>query len=221
MYKSFLILALVVGFFVTTSGKSQSVDASLTEAYSAFESAKTYTQYVSASNNFKLIAKQNPQYWLANYYAAWSIAIISFQEPNKDNKDIMLNEADVFFKKIEPMDSMNDEVAVLGGLLAQARLSVAPASRHSEYGAIANTYFDKAKKINPDNPRVYFLQGNILFYTPKLMGGGAEKALPIYQKAQELFSENASDMMRDIDNPFWGKEVNEYMIKECREGKNK
>jgi len=216
MNKFFLILALAFGFLVSSFGQSRSVDTLLTKTYSAFESAKTYPQYVSASNKFKLIANQNPQNWLANYYAVWSIAIISFQEPNTDNKDKMLNEADAFFKKIEPLDSTNDEVAVLGGLLAQARLSVAPAARHTEYGAIANAYFTKAKKLNPDNPRVYFLQGNIVFYTPKFMGGGAEKALPIYQKAQELFSENASDMLRDIESPFWGKEVNEYMLKECR-----
>ncbi len=217
MNKQFLILSLIFGFLISKPGKSQSVDALLTADYSAFESAKTYSQYLSVCNKFKLIAKQNPQNWLTNYYAAWSIAIVSFQESNKDNKDNMLNEADVFFKKIEPMDSTNDEVAILGGLLAQARLSVAPAARHTEYGAIANAYFDKAKKINPDNPRVYFLEGNILFYTPKLMGGGAEKALPLYKKAAELFSEDTGPMLRDISSPFWGKEVNEYMIKECKE----
>jgi len=217
MNKIAVIFALALGFLVSTKGKSQTVDESLVQTYTSFAAAKTYPQYILASNQFKLIAKQNPTYWLANYYAAWSIAILSFQEPNKDNKDPMLDEADAFFKKIEAMDSTNDEVAVLGGLLAQARLSVAPAGRHGKYGAIANAYFDKVKKINPNNPRMYYLQGNSLFYTPKLFGGGPEKALPVYEKAEELFSENASDMMHDIHNPYWGKDVNEYMIKQCKE----
>jgi hypothetical protein len=217
MNKIILIFATAFSFLFATKGKSQTIDESIIQTYSAFEAAKTYPQYLLASNQFKLIAKQDPTYWLANYYAAWSIAILSFQEPKSDNRDAMLDEGDAFFKKIELMDSTNDEVAVLGALLAQARLSVAPSSRHGKYGAIANAYFDKVKKINPNNPRMYYLQGNALFYTPKLFGGGAEKALPLYQKAQELFAENASDMMKDIHSPYWGKEVNEAMIKQCKE----
>jgi len=217
MNKLFLILVAASGFLVSTPVKSQSVDASLTQAYSAFDDATTYSQYLSATNRFKQIAKQNPQYWLANYYAALSIAIVSFQEPNNDNKDPMLDEADAFFKKIEPLDSTNEEVAILGGLLAQARLSVAPESRHSKYGTMANTYFATAKKINPDNPRIYYLQGNFLFYIPKVMGGGAEKALPLFQKAEDLFADDPSCMLRDITTPYWGKDIDEYMIKLCKE----
>jgi hypothetical protein len=152
--QNFVSLLLFFGLLITGKAKSQSVDTSLTETYSAFDSAKTYPQLLLASNQFKLIARQNPQYWLANYYAAWSIAVLSFQEPKKDNKDPMLDEADAFFKKIESMDSTNDEVAVLGGLLAQARLSVAPASRHGKYGAIANGYYNIVKKLNPNNPKM-------------------------------------------------------------------
>src|ERR1700722_9367539 len=111
MNKVFLILATAFSFLLSTTVKSQSVDASLTQAYSAFDDATTYSQYLSATNRFKQIAKQNPQYWLANYYAALSLAILSFQEPDKDNRDPMLDEADVFFRKIESLDSTNEEVA--------------------------------------------------------------------------------------------------------------
>lgn len=215
--KTLLLIPCTLLLLFSTTGKAQSVDTSLTQTYSAFEAAKTYPQYLLASNQFKLIAKQDPQYWVANYYAAWSIAVISYQETNKDNRDLMLDEADAFFKKIEPMDSTNDEVAVLGGLLAQARLSVAPASRHGKYGAIANAYFATAKKLNPNNPRIYYLEGNSLFYTPKLFGGGAEKALPLYEKAQQLFADDPNAMVKDIRTPYWGKEVNEDMIKKCHE----
>ena len=89
MKKTFLILAIAFGFLFTAEVKAQSVDTSLIETFAAFDSAKAYPQYLMASNQFKLIAKQNPQYWLANYYAAWSIAILSFQEPKKDKKDPM------------------------------------------------------------------------------------------------------------------------------------
>jgi len=94
---------------------------------------------------------------------------------------------------------------------------VAPTSRHGKYGAIANAYFATAKKLNPNNPRLYYLQGNSLFYTPKLFGGGPEKALPLYQKAEQLFADDTGNMLKDIHTPYWGKEVNEYMMKQCHE----
>ncbi len=213
MKKLFFISAIACNFLFSLNGKSQSVDTMLMQTFAAFDSAKTYPQYLFASNQFKLIAKQNPDNWLANYYAAWSISVLSYQEPKKDNKDPMLDEADAFFKKIESMDSTNDEVAVLGGALAQARLSVAPASRHGKYGAIANAYFATAKKLNPNNPRLYFLQGNSFFYTPKLFGGGPDKALPLYEKAEALFANDS----KDIRKPHWGKKVTEDMMKQCHD----
>ncbi len=212
MKKTLTIVIAAIGLMIAKEGKSQSIDADLTETYIVLDTAKTYSEVLLASNQFKLIAQQNPDNWLANYYAAWSIGILSYREPKKDNKDPMLDEADAFFKKIESMDSSNDEVAVLGGLLAQARLSVAPAGRHGKYGVIVNKYFDMVKKLNPDNPRMYYLQGNALFYTPKLFGGGADKALPLYEKAKGLFVNDSSD----IHKPHWGKTMNEKMLIECK-----
>jgi hypothetical protein len=213
MNRIFIIIAIASGLINSKAAQSQSIDTALTETFTAFDTAKAYPQMSLACNQFKLIAKQNPDNWLCNFYASWSIAILSFSEPKKDNKDPMLDEADAFFKKIENMDSTNDEVAVLGALLAQARLSVAPMSRHSQYGAIANGYYEIVKKLNLNNPRMYHLQANSLYYTPKLFGGGADKALPLYEKAETLFANDS----KDIHKPHWGKTFNEKMLKDCKE----
>ncbi len=217
MKKTLLILAIALGFLASKSGQAQSVDTLLIQTYTAFDTAKSYPQFLMASNQFKLIAKQSPTYWLANYYAAWSIAVLSFQEPNKDKKDPMLNEADNFFSKIELMDSTNDEIALLGALLAQARLSVDPGSRHGKYGKISDTYLAQVVKLNPNNPRMYYMQGNSKFYTPKLWGGGVDKAQPLYEKAEALFANDS----QDIHKPHWGKAINEKMLAECKEKKDK
>jgi hypothetical protein len=185
------------------------------QTYNGMDTAKTYPQFLMASNQFKLIAKQAPNDWVANYYAAWSIAILSFREQDNKKKDPMLDEADAFFAKIELMDSTNDEIAVLGAMLANARISVSPQSRHKKYGDIATQYYEEAKKINPNNPRMYYLQGTSLYYTPKLFGGGPDKALPLLQKADTLFANDS----KDIRKPHWGKAVDEQMIKDCTEKK--
>jgi len=215
MKKTILILSIALGLLVNKSANAQSVDTMLIQTYTAFDTAKAYPQWLMASNQFKLTAKQSPTYWLANYYAAWSIAVLSFNEPTKAKKDPMLDEADAFFAKIEPMDSTNDEVALLGALLAQARLSVDPMSRHGKYGEISDKYLAQVTKLNPNNPRMYYLQGNTKFYTPKLFGGGTDKAQPLYEKAEALFANDS----QDIHKPHWGKAVNEKMLAQCKEKK--
>ena len=215
MKKTLTILTLTLGLLANKSIQAQSVDSLLIQTYTAYDTAKVYPQLLMASNQFKLIAKQSSTYWLANYYAAWSIAVLSFQEPNKDRKDPMLDEADAFFRKIEPMDTANDEVALLGALLAQARLSVDPASRHGKYGKISDTYLAQVTKLNPNNPRMYYMEGNSKFYTPKLWGGGVDKAQPLYEKAEALFANDS----QDIHKPHWGKAINEKMLAQCKEKK--
>ena len=83
-----------------------------------------------------------------------------------------------------------------------ARLAVKPSSRYKKYGEIFNAYIDSAKSLNPDNPRIYYLQGNSIFYTPKLFGGGAKKALPYYEKAVSLYQNEKAD---NILSPYWGR----------------
>lgn len=192
---------------------SQTIEEALQQANNAFDSAKTYTQRMMAVNQFKLIASKWQDNWVANFYAAFSLGVASFQEPHKDNKDPMLDEADKYYAKIANMDSTNDEVNVLGALLAQARLSVNPMSRHGKYGEIVNKYLAKAASINPNNPRIYYLKGNTFFYTPALFGGGVNKAQPLYQKADSLFAFDSKDIMK----PHWGKAVDESQLKLCKE----
>lgn len=219
MKKTLFILAIALG--VVSQAKSQTAplnatDSLLIQAYANYDSAKTYPQWLMATNQFKLIAKQSPDYWLANYYAAWSIAVTSFSEPTKSKKDPMLDEADAFYAKIELMDSTNDEIALLGSLLAQARLSVDPMSRHSKYGKISDGYQALVTKLNPNNPRMYYLQGNSKFYTPKAFGGGKDKAEVLYEKAETLFANDS----KDIRKPHWGKAPTDKMLAQCKD-KNK
>jgi tetratricopeptide (TPR) repeat protein len=210
MKKSILILITTLSLFAYKA-QSQTVDSALTQTYNMFGNAKVYPQMLAASNQFKLIARQWPDNWITNYYAAWSIAVTSYAEPNSDKKDAMLDEADTYFKKIEKMDSTNDEVAVLAAFIASARISVAPMSRYGTYGKISHNYLDLATKINPNNPRIYYMRGNALFYTPKMFGGGPDKALPLYEKAASLFPNDS----QDIEKPHWGMKINQDKIDEC------
>jgi len=64
-------------------------------------------------------------------------------------------------------------------------------------------YFGKAAARGPNDPRVNLLRGISVFYTPPMYGGGAEEAVPLLEKAVELFEREKTS---DPYQPAWGME---------------
>jgi hypothetical protein len=211
MKKNILILLVVTLSVAANNTFAQTAEDALKQTFTAFDSTRSYNQQLPLVNQFKLIASKWPDNWLTNYYAAYAIVITSFVEPDKSKKESMLDEAEGYYNKIKSMEASSDEVNVLGGLLAQGRLAAKP-SAYKKYGDIKDKYLDAAKAINPNNPRIYLLQGDGKYYTPKMFGGGAKAALPFYEKAQTLF---ASQTATDISKPYWGKNELTYMMAQC------
>lgn len=61
---------------------------------------------------------------------------------------------------------------------------------------------EKAKKLEPENPRVYLINGNGKLYTPPMFGGGVDKAIGLFEKAVELFAKEKDKGIY----PDWGKD---------------
>ena len=180
-----------------------------------FETAKNMSEWVSACNHLGLIAKKYQDQWAANYYAAYSLTVLSYIEKDAKKKDAYLDEAEVFLNyAISDYKSESDELYVLKAMFANARLAVQPAMRYKKFGDLFNENIEKAKTIQPDNPRIYYLKGNSVYYTPKMFGGGAKNALPEFEKAETLFAKESKD---DIYKPFWGEKQNDEMITKCKE----
>lgn len=49
---------------------------------------------------------------------------------------------------------------------------------------------DRALELGPDNPRVWMIRGTGALYTPRMFGGGANKAERYFRKALELFPQD-------------------------------
>lgn len=187
----------------------------LQDTYSDFDSAKSVMEMQTASNRFGLIAKKWSNEWAAQYYASYTLIILSFIEKDESKRDAYLDEADNLYDKAsELIKRENDEIYILGALIANARLAVKPASRFQKYGAIFNRNLEKAKALQPDNPRIWYLQGTSLYYTPKAFGGGAKNAIVLFEKADSLYQNERQD---NILKPYWGKKQNSELLKKCHE----
>ena len=67
-------------------------------------------------------------------------------------------------------------------------------------------------RLNPDNPRIYYLQGQSLFNTPPAFGGGKDKAKPLFEKAIALFK---TDKPKPLW-PNWGLDATEDQLAKCQ-----
>jgi hypothetical protein len=212
-----LILALAtVAFVYVNDAQGQDFKATLGKTFTAFDTTHDDQKKLEQSNKLSLIAKKWSDEPMAHYYAALSKIILSYTKGlDAAKRDAYLDEAD---KEYDDMMSAmsnkpNDETYVLAAFLANARLGVDGANRWQKYGKLFSENMEKAKEINPDNPRIYYLQGTSKRFTPKMFGGGKKAALPYFEKAEGLFAKESGD---DILKPSWGKRMNTYFLNDCK-----
>jgi hypothetical protein len=159
------------------------------------------------------IITMKPKEWLPYYYGAYAYIQLSFMEKDEEKKDMYCNRAQVYIDSAFILRPAESELNVLQALLYYALMEVNTYIRGMIYYPKANSALDEAAKNNPANPRVYFLKGKTTIYTPEFMGGGKKSALPVLEKALELYRE--SKPISDID-PHWGKESAEQLYETCK-----
>lgn len=167
----------------------------------------------AVANQFERIAGAESKEWLPRYYAGLNYVYLGFMGKEEAAKDKYLDQADVNIKAAEAISTTNDELAVLRAYIAQARMAVDPMNRWQEYGPLFQASIEKAKAMNPGNPRPYVLAGSSLIYTPEQFGGGPANACPVLKQAAEKFTTftPASDLA-----PMWGKEQTEALLAKCK-----
>jgi len=210
-----MMLVLVCGVF---GARAQDFKSTLQTTVTAFFTAKDKAEKVNQSNRLVLIAKKFNDQWSAGYYAALSKILLNYDEQDGTKKDAYLDEADDLLKDADAISNKEDlhqqsEIYALKGMIANGRIGVAPQKRWQQYGKIFEENLEKAKAANADNPRIYFLKGTSVFYTPKMFGGGKKKALTYFEKAGALFEKESKD---DVTLPYWGSEVNADYIRQCQ-----
>ena len=97
-------------------------------------------------------------------------------------------------------------------MAATQQMVVDPQTRWQTYGAEAGAALQKGMELNPDNPRLYYLQGMSLFNRPAQFGGGKDKAKPVFEKAVALFKAEQPKPLY----PHWGQKQAEDMLAQCQ-----
>lgn len=169
-------------------------------------------ELVAVGNTFDRIAQSEANKWLPYYYASYANLSVLFFSQNLsiDKKTSILDKAQSELDKALKLNDKESELYVLQAFIYQMRIT--DASQGYKYSTLSNESLAKAKTLNPENPRYYYLKGTNLFYTPAEFGGGKEAAKPLFEKAAELFSQDSHE---NTLMPSWGSQHNSSMLQQC------
>ena len=186
----------------------------LKQTFDQFDSANDFNNKIRLSNKLSLIANKWTNEWVAHYYLSYSKAMLSSEEKDDDKRDAYLDAAEKEHNlAIAVLGKENDETYVLTALIANWRIAISPMFRSGKYAGVFRSNLSKAKELNPQNPRIYFLEGAAKFAMPRFVGGGKDAALPYLSKADSLYEKENSN---DIEKPYWGKAKNSNYLNQCR-----
>jgi hypothetical protein len=175
----------------------------------AFHIIKTPKDFFKQANEFENIIEIEKKQWLPYYYASLCYALSAF-EKQLSEIDLICNRAERLANIADSLKKNNSEISVVKSLIAAARIPVNEKLRGQKYGTKATKLAIEAVKYDSENPRAYFVKAKAILFTPKAIGGGAEKAKPFFELALEKFK---NSKQTDILMPYWGKAETEKELK--------
>jgi hypothetical protein len=130
-----------------------------------------------------------------------------------DKTDPYADKAEKQLSKAEEMMKDNSEIFVVKKMIATLRMIGDPMNRFMTYGPEAAQALETAKKLDPNNPRVYLLEGQDKYYTPEAYGGSKDEARVLFEKSRQLF-----ETFKPETNihPNWGKGTVTYMLSQYK-----
>jgi len=209
MKKSMLSL-LFCGFMVAALAQSEKYTAVMQKNIAALDAAKTIGDLQDVAASFERVGDAEKTQWLPYYYAALAQTWIGWRPDVKD-KDVNAEKIKAYLAKAEAIEK-NAELYAVENMVATQQMMVDPQTRWQTNGVEASTALQNGLKLDPNNPRLYYLQGESLFGTPVQFGGGKDKAKPVFEKAIALFKAAQPKPLY----PNWGQKQAEDKLAQCQ-----
>jgi hypothetical protein len=204
-----LLTLVAVGSFA----QSDKYAAAMQKNLALFDSTHTTEGYQALAAAFERIGDAEKTQWLPYYYAGLALTIPAWTDTKVD-KDANAQRIKDLCDKADALtneSSDKSEILAIRNMAATQQMLVDPQNRYMTYGVEGAGYLTKAKELDPENPRLAYLEGAGIFGTPEQFGGGKTKAKPVLEKAVALFKAAHPKPMY----PQWGQPQAEDMLKQC------
>ena len=220
MKKLFLLIALFLCTFAVFA-QSEKYMSAMKDKIAALDTTRDVTSLKDLSASFERIGDAEKTQWLPYYYAALAqvnagdfIYIANVSNPTElKNLDVLADKADQMIAKAEALEKDNSEIFAVKKMISSLRMMVDPMNRYMTYGPKAQEALNVAKKLNPENPRIYLLEGQDKYFTPEQFGGSKVEAKKLFEEALMKYGsfKPASDL-----HPNWGKNTAEYLLSQIK-----
>jgi hypothetical protein len=199
---SFILIASLMA--VTVMGQSDKYTKAMEALVPAVDTTHSQEGLSELANSFERIANAEKTQWLPFYYAALcniNKANMHFQKSELDKIDPLMDKAEPLLTRAEELEKNNSEIFCLKKMYNTGRMMADPMNRYMTYGAAAAAALETAKGLNPENPRVYLLEGIDKFYTPEQYGGSKAEGKKLFAEASKKFE---SFKPASSIHPSWG-----------------
>jgi len=133
--------------------------------------------------------------------ALYRTASIYTGQKKRDEAKRALEEADLLLEQAISKSPTADALALRSGVIGLMIGSSGNPMSGMTLGPKAAGLLDRAKEIEPRNPRVWLVSGMSAMFTPKMFGGGTDKAEQEFRKALTHF-----DTEQPVaPAPSWGR----------------
>ncbi|MFN0035549.1 MAG: tetratricopeptide repeat protein [Saprospiraceae bacterium] len=179
------------------------------KAFLGMDTLQTSEQWLAASNNFERIAQKETKEWLPPYYVAFCQTMAFNMSKDASMHELFAKRAEEFVNKADALNPDNSEVYVLKSMVSGLFIRLNPMVNGQKYGPVAGMQLEKAKTLDPENPRAYMQEGATLLFTPPQWGGDKVKAkamLEIAAAKYEAFKPASSI------HPNWGEKSNDMFL---------
>ena len=198
---------------VTAYSQSEKYTQAMKTNLSKFDSIKSSEEYQALAATFERIGDAEKTEWLPYYYSSLALLTPGWTD-TKIDKDANAVKIKSLLDKAEPLTKDNAdkaEVLSIRNMTSTQQMLVDPQNRWMSYGQEGATYLKQAKDLDPENPRLAYLEGAGIFGTPEQFGGGKAKAKPVLEKAVSLFKAEKPKPL----HPSWGLQIAESMLAQC------
>jgi tetratricopeptide (TPR) repeat protein len=207
MKKLFITMAVLFTAGFSFAQTSEKFIKAMESKIMMIDSAQGADTWKELTNAFERIGDAEKTQWLPYYYSAYGHLMIGFSYYNgqmgniSDKTDPETDQAEVMLNKAIALSKETSETWVIKKLIATLRMIGDPMNRYMIYSPQANEALQKAKELDPNNPRVYLLEGEDKFQTPEQYGGSKEEAKVLFEKAKASYETFKPE---NSIHPNWG-----------------
>ena len=220
MKKTILILIILMAANFSFSQMPDKFVKAMEQKVPAVDTTTNVNGLLELANSFERIGEAEKNQWLPYYYAALCNANAGLMmgsgdimSGNPDKTDPIADKAEKLLDKAEMLMKDNSEIFVVKKMIASLRMMGDPMNRFMTLGPVAEQALESAKKLNPENPRIYMLLGQDKFFTPEQFGGSKAEAKVLFETAFKKFEVAKPETSI---HPSWGLPATNYFYAQCK-----